>query len=256
MFQDAIADVDARRKTLTLFNAADDDDLHERIVRYFSFRNVDVETATTDPATPTSYALLHDGDDVLALSRLTELRAFLSETTRQVGFETLDDVESPPDVVSPLSETLYTVSGGTPSLLRRRARDIETLARQTGGGALHACLQEPRGDPSDDAANASNASAGFDGFRAAERIRGLIDTGVDVHLYGPSSAVPECGAVRHAEPCDDLTDGWAVVYDGGGRRTRMAALVVESRPEGYHGFWTLQPDIVEELCQSLAVSSA
>jgi hypothetical protein len=51
----------------------------------------------------------------------------------------------------------------------------------------------------------------------------------------------------HAEPVPELADCWFVVYDGGDRPDRSAALLAEEREDGVYGFWTFETETVDRI---------
>jgi len=113
----------------------------------------------------------------------------------------------------------------------RISRLVESLALEAGRGTLHAGFQRLDRLRDEDATR-----------RLYERI---ADTGVAVHLYGASGTVPDADRyVVHAGTSAELTEGWFVVFDGGGDPGRAAALVSEETSPGkYTGFWTYRPDV-------------
>ncbi|WP_164974744.1 hypothetical protein [Halegenticoccus tardaugens] len=241
MLGETIEGVASRRKTLALFNYEGSDRLRRRLDRFFSFHNVTVEDGGADPNRPRNCAVLYDAGGVVAASSIDDLRerVHLGDGLPVVKRDRRAD-DRMPAVLSKLDDTLFTVSGEDERLLRRVSRDIATLAVRTGDGALRTGLQR-----------LSSFAEGTELRQVHER---AADRGVDVHVYGRPDATPD-GSDRityRANESAEVARTWFVVYDGGGRRPRMAALVAEERDDGYHGFWTLKPYLVESVDEYLA----
>ncbi|WP_101296295.1 DICT sensory domain-containing protein [Halegenticoccus soli] len=244
MLGETIAGVASRQKRLTVFNYDGSERVRRRLDRFFSFHNVEVEYGHTDPDKPRNFVVLYDDDGVIATSTVDELREHVRLGDRlPVAKRDYPTDAGFPAVLSKLDDTLFTVAGEDRPLLLRIARDIEELAVRTGDGVLRAGFQ--RLSRLDDDPETRGVYE-----RAAER-------GVEVHAYGLPDAYPDVPGVSiHGADSDEIARTWFVVYDGGGRRTRMAALVAEEREDGYYGFWTLKPYLVESVDGYLAATYA
>jgi hypothetical protein len=255
---DVLTEVESRQKTLTVFNYDGSRRLTENVERYFSLRNVEVTTGQTRPVAPANFVLLHDDETILAASDLSDLRDhLLADSTGAYvrGEKPLGEIEYP-DVLTRLDDTVFTVAGEQTLLMVKLSRYVEGLASDHGTGTLRA------------------------GFQRLDRLtdepgtrrvyRRLAAEGVDVHAYGhpgestagghaatdggprregtrsPGSTAPS-GVTTHAEPVPELADCWFVVYDGGDRPDRSAALLAEEREDGFYGFWTFETETVDRI---------
>lgn len=76
----------------------------------------------------------------------------------------------------------------------------------------------------------------------------LTDSALDVHVYGVPDADPELPVTVHAGEGEELRRGWFVVHDGDGNDGWKAALIAHEVGENtYSGFWTFDPDTVDDL---------
>jgi hypothetical protein len=56
----------------------------------------------------------------------------------------------------------------------------------------------------------------------------------------------------HAESAAEITDTWFVAFDGGDTPSDKCALLAEEREQdAYYGFWTYDPDIVDDVLSHL-----
>lgn len=140
------------------------------------------------------------------------------------------------DLLALLDRTLFS------SFDRRQmlgtSREIENRAWRVGQGELHVGFQS------------------FSAFRAQVPVyRRLTDeTNLAVHIYGESDWHPPQiqNTVFHAETTDEIGTVWFLVYDGGGDDLQKCALLAEERdPNQFYGFWTYDPETVNELHEYL-----
>jgi len=227
----AIAAAEAERPSLTLCNhdAADGD--ADSLGSYFEARDVPVRTATLDTSAPRDVALLHRGDELVAATSVDAL-------TDAIAVESTDafDPDQRPDVLKALSDDAHGARGVDRAFLVEVSRIVEMRGYRTGGGRIDAGFQR-----------LSNLWGDARASRIYDR---LVDSGVDVHVYGISD-VPtpgDAGVTVHDSVDEEIRDGWFVVHDGAGDDEGKAALVAEERDPGvYHGFWTRTPGRVDAL---------
>jgi hypothetical protein len=249
---DVLTEVESRQKTLTVFNYDGSRRLTENIRQYFSLRNVEVTTGQTRPVSPSNFVLLHEDGRILAASDLSDLREHLlaDSTAAYVrGEKPLDTIDYP-DVLTRLDDTVFTVSGAQTLLMVKVSRYIEGLAGGRATGTLRTGFQD------------LDRLTDEPGTRRV--YRRLTERGVDVHAYGHPGDPATDGGTRtdrptagdsttpasvttHAEPVPELADCWFVVYDGGDRPERAAALLAEKREDGFYGFWTFETETVERI---------
>jgi DICT domain-containing protein/KaiC/GvpD/RAD55 family RecA-like ATPase len=209
--------------TLTLCNVDEERDTAP-VESHFSRLNVSVRRASLDVDTPREVALLHDGGDLLAASRLPEVVSAL---------ETVDPESDPVAVLEEVPQNLFVAEGADRRRLVRASRTVERLAAGGEQGVLHAGFQE-----------LSNLVDDPETLSVYDR---LDETDVEVHLYGVTDAdLPDWDRVTaHGLPTPELADAWFVVYEDPDDADRGGALVVlEEEPGAYDGFWSYDPEIV------------
>ncbi|PSQ39868.1 hypothetical protein BRD10_02980 [Halobacteriales archaeon SW_12_71_31] len=223
---DLIERVEAMGYTLTVCNPGSESELDllaDRLEQY----GVEVRTVELSTETPTGTAILHRGEEPLAMSPAGELYD-------AVQFEAPQEAESAakPAVLERAHRRQYTVDNGGKLRMVRISRLVERRALDVGRGTLHAGFQRlGRVD---------------DELGTQELYERIAGTDVDVHMYGRPGEVPnEEWYTVHAGETPELAESWFVVFDGGGREGTMGALVSEETdPEEYSGFWTYKPDLV------------
>jgi hypothetical protein len=195
----------------------------EEVSAALSRFNVDVRTVELPTDTPADAAVLHCGGEVVACCPVAELQ----DAVRLDG-----EGGVRPDVLEQAARDEYTVEDGGKLRMVRISRLVERRALETGTGTLHAAFQRL-----DRLADELDTRALYES---------IADTDVTVHLYGAEGEVPESERyVLHRRDTPELSDAWFVVYDGGDRPDRAAALVSEETAPGrYSGFWTYQPALV------------
>ena len=225
----AIAAAEDERPTLTLCNCDATDGDGDSLRSYFESRDVPVRTATLDASTPRNVALLHRGEELVAATTVDAL-------TDAIVVESDDafDRRQQPDVLKALSDDAHGARGVDRAFLVEVSRVVEMRGYRTGAGRVDAgfqALSNLWGDP-----------------RARRIYERLVDSGVEVHVYGvPDAPTPaDAGVVVHPSESEEIRDSWFVVHDGAGDDSGKAALVAEERDPGvYHGFWTRTPGRVD-----------
>jgi len=231
--------VDDREKTITVLNRESVDPLYRMLEDMFDSDAVSVSEAE-DPEAPGDVVLLRDEETgSLAVSRMDEVSETLLLVNSDLyvtGTVPVEEVETPA-VVAHLSDVTFTVDDKQKFLLIHISRHIESLALETGGGVLHSSFQR---------------LSRLCDERGTERVyRRLADSPVGTHVYGIADWEPPAFADRltvHAGDSAELRDSWFVVHDGDGDDGRKAALVAEEiGPGEYRGYWTFDPELVDEV---------
>jgi DICT domain-containing protein len=236
--REIIAAVEGDRLTLSLNNVAASTDVLNAIDRYFEPRHVTIRRTSTDHVTPKNVAILHDRERFLAASDMRELYRFVDPS---VGTNTTTDIEEVevPAVVRALDNTTF--SGYGKERMITASRVIEKRAWRAGGGEIQTCFQR------------------LSLARSQRRIyRKLVETGIDVHLFGvPDADAPQIGARVHGIDMREIAESWVVVFDPGEVAGRgdpgKAALLARVTPETdtYRGFWTYRESIVDKVSDRL-----
>jgi hypothetical protein len=215
-----IADIEARRMTLTVVNA--EESTVEEVRQQYADRNLEITHKRLD-GDPRRFAVLsRDGEFVTALS--------------------LEEVRAPPGgpttVLDHLDETLFTSYSIRQMFLA--SREIEDRAWRVEAGELHAGFQTL--DVLEGQTEAYN--------QLGEH------TDLSVHAYavpGDGPAVPNHDHYTlHVEGAAEISETWFVVYDGGGIAEKKCALLAEERDSrSFYGFWSYDPDTVDYLLEYL-----
>jgi len=81
----------------------------------------------------------------------------------------------------------------------------------------------------------------------------LAASDIDVHVYGnPDAEVEDAPFSVHGWDDEELSAMWFVLFDGGGNREQSSALLAEERGHGgFYGFWTYDPDLVDQALSAL-----
>lgn len=231
---DFFDEVGSRRRTITVYASEEP----AWVADQFATRNVTVDYEPLPPDAPTGFAVVGEGDEFVASIGLPELREILEPPIRRPW-------EEPPD--SSGYRALFELLEGTifTAFDRRQllgaAREIEDRAWRVGTGTLRV------------------------GFQRLSAMRSQVpvytrlaeDTDLSIHVYGRDDWEPPAipSATVHVETAGEIGDFWFLAFDGGDDRTNACALLAEERrPDEFYGFWTYDPDLVEEMLAYLAAT--
>ncbi|TKX79290.1 histidine kinase [Halorubrum sp. SD626R] len=231
-----IAGVEAHEATLIVYNAdaAETDALRD----HFADRNIRIVDERS-AAGPEAFAVLaRDGEFVTAVG-VDELLPG-SGPPRGGG----DAGESRRDgtpragraVLDHLDETMFTSYSRADMV--SASREIEDRAWRVGDGELHA------------------------GFQTLDVLTGETDTydvlgektDLDVHAYAADEGnAPDVEHYTvHVGRTAEIRETWFVAYDGGGLDEAKCALLAEERASGeFYGFWSYDPETVDEIIDYL-----
>ncbi|WP_251327879.1 DICT sensory domain-containing protein [Haloplanus pelagicus] len=229
-----IAAVDAEEKTLTVFNP--EAGVATALREHFADRNLTIERTESD-AGPRNYAVLSRGDDFLAAIDVSDVLEPTQGVTPDFTPETYETV------LDELDETLFT-SYDTERMVAA-SKEIEDRAWRGAAGELHAGFQTC-------ARFASQASV-------YEHLadRGDLDIYVYAHPDGREELDGPTKATLHLSTATEIHDSWFVAYDGGGVDAMKCALLAEERrPGSFYGFWTYDPDTVDDVLDHLRTTYA
>ncbi|PSQ09796.1 sensor protein [Halobacteriales archaeon QS_5_70_15] len=235
-FVDEVAD---RRKRITVYGPEPPDDVSE----LFETWNVTVDYEHLPTAPEDAFITVHEGEEFLGGVSAAALATLTAPTIGEPWGES-DREESYRELLNLLDDTLF-FSGNRRQLLAT-SREFEERAWRRGTGALHATFQ------SRDAFGPQVETYG--------RLAGQSD--LTVHVYAPEEwrpveAAPEWapstdGVHWHHADADELHRTWVVAYDGGDDPEQECALVAfEEEPNEYEGFWTYDPELVDDVVDYL-----
>ncbi|AZH26956.1 DICT sensory domain-containing protein [Haloplanus aerogenes] len=229
-----IATVDAEEKTLTVFNP--EAGVATALREHFADRNLAIEEATSD-AGPRNYAVLSRDDQFLAALDVSDVlgdrKGVAPGFTRETYEVVLDE----------LDETMFT-SYDTERMIAA-SKEIEDRAWRGASGELHAGFQ-----------TCSRFASQADVYDHIAR-RGSLDVHVYAHPEGSGDFESPAGPTLHLSTATEIHDTWFVAYDGGGVEAAKCALLAEERmPGSFYGFWTYDPETVDELVDHLRTTYA
>ena len=236
-----IAGVEAREATLTVFDSSPA--VAQTLAEHFADRNLRV-VAEPPASGPGGYAVLsRDGEFVTAVS-IDELLpdADAERTDRTDESEGTDDGESSvatgarrqvgEPILDHLDETLFTSYSQADMVAA--SREIEDRAWRVGDGELHAGFQTL-----DVLTRESNT---YDRLGEKDRL--------NVHAYAAAEGDPPAADhyTVHVGRTAEIRETWFVAYDGGGFDGAKCVLLAEERePELFFGFWSYDPETVDEV---------
>lgn len=231
---DVIGDVEAQRKTLTVFNPDPDDSIVDDLAEYFETLNVEVNGEQTPSGRPDGFATLSRNDEFLAATSLETLRELVETTPTSEDGLGIDDSQYH-DLLQYLKETTFT--SYSKAQMIQASREIEDRAYRHQAGQLHAGFQ-------------------YGSIMAGQQAtyEDLAQRDLEIHTYAApdETDVSIDGAAVHLEDTEELRESWFVVYDGGGDDLSKSALLAEERaPNSFFGFWTYDPGIVDRIVDYL-----
>lgn len=118
------------------------------------------------------------------------------------------------------------------------SREIEDRAYRVGTGVLRVGFQ---------------TAAAFDTQLDAYRHL-ATETTLEIHVYGVDQSersLPDIEGITHHGGDDAIDRYWALAFDGGGDDAQSCGLLAQERSDGYDGFWTNDPAIVEGISAGL-----
>jgi DICT domain-containing protein len=220
-----IADVRGREKTLTV-HAPPNADVVDAVREYFDSQNVAIEHEPTDGD---PRAVLADDGEELAVVGADAVRGLTDRDLHEVGD------------AAPYSPLLEHLDGTTFTSYDRRqmtmaSREIEDRAWRANDGQLHSGFQQ--------LSNVAKERTTYDRLAASD---------IDVHVYGnPDAEVEDAPFSVHGWDDEELSAMWFVLFNGGGNREQSSALLAEERGHGgFYGFWTYDPDLVDQALSAL-----
>ncbi|AGB39729.1 DICT sensory domain-containing protein [Natronococcus occultus] len=230
---DTLAAVERERKRLEVYTT--DSDVAAELQRQFTTRNVTVEYRRA-AAFEDGFVVIRDGDgEFRGALGLEGFDAVLSPEIHP-PWTLNEDVPDTRELFDFLENTLFAAYD------RRRmlaaAREIEERAWRSAAGRLYAGFQR---------------EAAFDDQRAVYgRLTARGELSVTAFVDGARESTDDIPLVAGS---GELGQFWLVAFDGAGDDYGKCALVAEERRPGrYYGFWTYDPELVDELFAHLETS--
>jgi hypothetical protein len=229
-----IAAVEAEQKTLTVFNP--EAGMATALREHFVDRNLTIERTESD-AGPRNYAVLSRNDEFLAAMDVSDILGPTQGVSPEFDRGTYETV------LDELDETMFT-SYDTERMVAA-SKEIEDRAWRGATGELHAGFQ-----------TCGRFALQTDVYTHLAD-RGDLSTHVYAHPEG-RERLDGCGATTlHVSTETEIHDSWFVAYDGGGVDAMKSALLAEERlPGSFYGFWTYDPETVDEVVEYLRTAYA
>lgn len=226
-FTEIIADVESRRKRLSVFTHRPEFDLADRL----GSRHVEVEFEPLPGPESGEFVVVSEGEEYVGSVSLAALDHLLSPAIHDPGTRAHAEADLR-YLLDLLGDTVFS------SLDRRRllaaAREIEDRAMRVGRGTI---------------------AVGFQRLSAMEaqlpvylELGGIV--GLDVHVIGAADRDPPemPGITTHPATEPDVTETWFMAFDGGGDPWYECGLVARQIDEArYEGFWTYDPSLVDRI---------
>lgn len=223
----AIDDVRGRRKTVTLYSPDETDPLTEAL----AVRNIEVEHRPLPEWTPREFLVVHgpDGEFEGSLG-VAAFERFLAPDDRPPWVPGRSGVTA---VFDFLDDTVF--SSLDRGQLLAAGREIEERAWRAGAGRLYTGFQTP-------AAFAAQSDV-------YERLADC--EGLSVRCFARREAT-DGGTRLTVVDSEAVGDYWFVVYDGGDENGKCALVAEQRGSTEYAGFWTYDPETVDDLVAYLA----
>jgi DICT domain-containing protein len=227
--REIIEEIESREKRLTVFDPPSDA-IVEQLRDYFASQTVEITVGTTDSEL-SGYAVLSDNDADDEVLAAVDLRHLGDPSDG-------DDVSPFAPIIEHLDDTTFT--SFDLGQMMAATREVEDRAWRKGEGTLHTGFQRTGAIKQQEDVYADLASKD-----------------IDIHAYtAPSPDVPEIENVTlHQEDNREIRESWFVVFDGAGDPLDACALLAEERGDTderlFYGFWTYDPEIVDEILDHL-----
>lgn len=224
---DFVEEVADRRKTFVVYAPEESADVEA----HFETRNVTIEHETIAPGGPDGFVVLRDEDGFVGAFGLDKLLELLEPPVFRPWQR--EEVSEPwQTLFQILDDTLF--SSFDRRQLLAATREIENRAWRIGAGTLRAGFQ-----------SSEAFAAQVDVYR-----RIVAETDLAVHVYvADDEEVPSLdGAEIFRAEGTEIGDYWFLAYDAAGDPMNACGLVAQERsPESYFGFWTYDPERVDDL---------
>ncbi len=230
-FRELIEAVPLESTELHLYHPAPPSEAVSDIAAFFDLPTAAV-TVHGDSGTKPEVVLTADGEELLDAS-IDELWSAVTTTA-----EVLQTDADPVWLIDQLETSTFR-SQSVPQLVVA-SRYVERRAERQGKGTLYACFQHLSRVDRD--------------LRTMLYYNVLGRTDLDVHLFGLPDRPPldTDGLLVHDADSEELARTWLVAYDGNSEDDLKAALLAEEiGPRQYRGFWTQEPERVDEVIEYL-----
>jgi len=229
-------------RTLVVLNRTEPEQVTSLLGATFPERDVPtIEREAADAET--DLLLLVEDGTVVARSPMAEIGdhlLYVNSDIYRTGTRELEDVVIP-EVLMAMDEHPFRLRGYPESdreklVLIAISRLIERRAWEAGDGTLRASFQE--------------LGRIQDEIGTRKVYESLVDTDLDVHLYGTAEDLPpkDLRGIVHAGETEDFRRSWFVLFNPpDGTDGSIALVAYEIEPRTWSGFWTYDPVRVQRI---------
>ena len=228
--RDHLEDIEAREQILEVHTNRDR--VAAEFERQFATRNVRVVRDRTPAAVDRGFVIIRDADrEFRGALGIEHFRALLSPEIHPPWALEDADVDSA-DLFEFLENTLFTSYDRRQMLAA--SREIEERAWRTDAGRLLVGFQ--------------NSAAFASQMSIYDRLVRDRDLEITIFVEDEYDARVADGIDVISDPSGEIGAFWFVVFDGGGSDLNKCGLLAEERePDRYYGFWTYDPERVDEI---------
>lgn len=225
--------VEGSGQTLTLYNLTKSRPEIAPILSHFETTTVSVRQNQTSDVHPENFAVLHDGAEFIAASRIDDLCRALDLEGPYMQIET-PHVDYP-GLLDEINQSVFTEYGKRRMILA--SRDVEKRAWRARPTELHVGFQE------------------FSRLRTQLDLYRRLSDEVTIHLYGAPDWEPPLDNLKyHGYPTDELRNHWFVLYESATETKEPGSRMIlaqEREPNVYWGFWSSHQSIAERTLERL-----
>lgn len=232
--RDQLGEIEARRKVLEVHT--DRDRVAAEFERQFSTRNVRVVREPSPSSGGRGFVIVRDaGHEFRGAVGIDHFRAMLSPEIHPPW--TLEDADVDySDLFEFLENTLFTSYDRRQMLAA--SREIEERAWRIDAGTLYVGFQ--------------NSAALASQLSVYDRLIRERELDITVFVEDECDERPVDGIEIVSDAGGEIGAFWFVIYDGGGSDLNKCGLLAEEREsDRYYGFWTYEPERIDELVSYL-----
>ncbi|MEF8821022.1 MAG: DICT sensory domain-containing protein [Halovenus sp.] len=229
MFDPLLAEIQNQGRQFTVYEG----DEESGIPSQFETHAVSVRQEELPPGGPAPFVVIEQDGEFAGALPVDELQKLIEPPIVRPG-ERTDVSEGFGVLFEVLDDTVFTAMNR--KQLLAVSREIEDRATRVRTGTLRTSFQ-----------NRSRLEPQIELYRYL-----ASHSDLDIHIYGiePADASPIPGVTYHRGA--QLDRYWSLAFDGGDHESQSCALVARETPNGYDGFWTYDPVLVDEILSTLA----
>lgn len=230
MLGSLIADIRDRGHHLTIYRSGDPSEIE----LWLTERDVNIDARSLPPGGPKPFIEIDTDGEFVGVIGEEALVGLLDPPIVRPGER--DEIDEGYRVLfEVLDDTVFT--GVNRRELLAVSREIEERAFRVGNGTLQVSFQS------------------LSKFRSQAVVYDALATrtNLDIHIYGADDWDPPAinGITFHGQAAERFEAYWSLAFDGGTDASQACGLVAEEQSDGYNGFWTNDPDIVQKISSRL-----